>query len=264
MAMKSIVCSIIILLAIGQVGEVKAQIPIKIDQKTPYYIDVTNVEKSSVFDIQEGALSIQYHDRIGQTKQIPLTIYSWKLETIGSFNLDKTFGINNYTIDLNQKLSGLEDNTIYFCILLDEQGNKHEWSFRNIPTVKSEDLNVDIIINPKRLTCSEGSGNLVEFYGKISEGKPPYSIRWYVMNEGKSDFLYQPKEDIINSSGKTAVIQVDKTPAYYVVMDVTDACGTNTKKMVYLNCRKDKKKISTIFVEPKQRSRHPKSISPSR
>jgi len=228
-----------------------AQVPaIDVTPKTPYYLDVNQLQKSDIRQIQYGLLNLQYDDKYGSWKSIPLQIFNWKMESVGVFNLDKSFGLNHYTINLTEKISGLETNRVYFCLMADEGGNRHEWGFKDITPVKSEEFTVDIIANPLQLSCASQEGNRVEFYGEIHKGKGPYSVRWFVMNEGQSDFLYQPKEDRSVEQGKTSVIQVDKAPAYYVVLDVTDACGTNARKMVFLQCDEEKKKINTIFVEP--------------
>ncbi len=231
-----------------------AQLPVEIDPKpkTPYYIDVMTVEKAQITEIQEGVLHIQYTDKVGQWKQIPLQIFNWKLELVGSFYLDKAFGLNHYAVDLSEKLATIEMGKTYSCVMIDESGNRYTWNVRPVEAVKSEDLTVNILINPLHLACAEEYGNLVEFYGDIQFGRAPYSVRWYVMNVGKTDFLYQPREDLVSSPGNTAIIQVNKMPAYYVMIDVTDACGTNSKKMVFLDCQQNKKKINTIFVDPTQ------------
>jgi hypothetical protein len=231
-----------------------SQLPVEIDPKpkTAYYIDVMKAEKEQIFEIQEGLLHIQYTDKVGQWKQIGLQIFNWKLELVGSFTLDKSFGLNNYAIDLSKKLATIEMGKVYSCSLTDESGNRYAWNVRPIEPVKSKDLAVNIIIKPRHLSCSDESGNLVEFHGDIKLGKAPYNVKWYVMNSGKTDFLYQPREDIVSLAGNTAIIQVDKSPAYYVMMDVTDACGTNAIKMVFLDCQVNKKKINTIFVDPTQ------------
>jgi len=217
--------------------------------KAPYYLEVNQLQKSDIRQIQNGLLHLQYDDKYGAWKSIPLEIFNWKMELVGQFNLDKTFGLNHYTINLAEKIAGLEKNRVYFCLMLDESGNRHEWGFQDI-TIKSEEITVDIIANPLQLSCETLEGNRVEFYGEIRKGRGPYTVRWFVMNEGQSDFLYQPKEDRFVDQGKTSVIQVDKAPAYYVVLDVTDACGSSARKMLFLQCSDEKKKINTIFVEP--------------
>lgn len=226
------------------------QIPIEINKKAAHYIDIARADRSIVHEIQEGILSLQYNDRIGYWKDIPLKIYNGKLELVGNFTLDKSLGVNNYIIDLKKRLSTLETGKVYFCVLQNENGDKHELVFKEVPPVRSKDMDINILINPIQVSCRGTDESMVEFYGDIRNGKAPYSIRWYVMNSGKTDFLYQPKEENVTRPGKTSVLQVDKAPAYYVMIDVTDACGTNSRKMVFLDCRKGRKKINTIFVQP--------------
>lgn len=232
----------------------------ELSDKIPYYIDVNNANRYEAYDIQEGMLSLQYHDAFGQWSKIPLRIYNWKHELIANFELDKAFGLNNYSIDLKEKCSGLEIDKVYYCEIQDESGKKHKWSFKNMEAFK-RDLSVNIIINPLHLSCDDPYGTLVEFYGQVQNGMPPFIVNWYVVNQGKTDFLYQPREEKVMKQGNTAAIQVDKSPAYHVVMDVTDACGANSKKMVLVECKGDKKRINTVFVEPVKLS--PKSPGPS-
>lgn len=226
------------------------QVPVEISKKAAHYIDIAKADRSIVYEIQEGILSLQYNDRIGYWKDIPLKIYNGKQELVGNFTLDKSFGLNNYIIDLNKRVASLETGEVYFCVLQNENGEKHELIFKEVAPVRSKDMDITILVNPVQLSCWDAGESMVEFYGDIRNGKAPYSIRWYVMNSGKTDFLYQPKEENVAQPGKTSVLQVDKAPAYYVMIDVTDACGTNSRKMVFLDCGKKRKKINTIFVEP--------------
>jgi hypothetical protein len=94
------------------------------------------------------------------------------------------------------------------------------------------------------------SGNQVEFYSEIGNGKAPYVLQWYVMNNNKSEFLYQPKEEIVQHSSETSIIQVEQQPDYYVMLFVKDACGNIQQKMVHLICEEGKKVINSLFVEP--------------
>jgi hypothetical protein len=226
-----------------------AQAPLEIDLKTPYYIDVNNVSQANVYEIQEGLLSLQYHDKIGWKKEIEVTVFNERSELVATYALDKNFGLNHFIIDLKKSLGEIPNNKNYHCQLLDESGNKYQWTFKQIEPVKS-DLTVNIFVNPRRMKCTGYNANLVEFSGDIKKGNAPYTVRWYVMNLGKTDFLYQPKELIVEASGTTSAIQVDQNPAYYVMIDVTDACGTNAKKMVLMDCKNRRKKINSIFVEP--------------
>ncbi len=227
-----------------------AQLPIEINPKVPYYIDVNQSDKSDVYAVHDNYLSLEYNDKFGLQKQIDLKLYNWKLELVGLFKLDKIFGLNNYNINL-KNMAPLEKGFNYLCVLKDESGNDYQWYIKQEAEKKGE-ISADIFVNPLSLECDEEAGNVVEYYGQISNGRGPYTIRWYIMNDTKTDFLYQPREDKLEDPGKTSMVEVDKAPDYYVMMDVTDACGANAKKMVFIRCQEKKKIINTIFVEPLQ------------
>lgn len=221
---------------------------IDLKRKTSHYIDVNKVEKTDVFEIVDGVLSLQYQDNFGQKKDFELTIYTWQMKPSAIFTLDKSFGLNNYNIDLNKSIA-MDADINYLCQLKNENGDLYEWYIR-ASGKKLPELTVSIIVNPLQLNCKGIDGNLVEFFGLVSDGRPPFTVRWFVMNAAKSDFLYQPKEELIKESGKTPVIQVDKAPSYYVVFDVTDACGSTGRKMVFMQCDDAKKGVNTLFIEP--------------
>lgn len=241
-------CIITLAIMIGTSLIVSAQTDIVINTKPLYYIDVNRPVKSTVHEILDGKLNIQYEDKIGHWKEIELKIFNWKSEVVGVFELNKELGLNNYTINLNAGYS-FENDMIYRAEFRDEQNVKHEWHFK-LTVPKPKEIAANIFVNPIKLNCKRfGRENQVEFYGTVANGKSPYNIRWFVMNEAKSDFLFQPKEETIND-GRTSVLQVDKSPAYFVVLDVTDACGANARKMVLMGCDNRKKSRSTIMIEP--------------
>ncbi len=252
MAMKTILITISIIACsfTGMHADGQTLPPVEINTQTPYYININSTKKSDVYDIRGGILHIQYNDRYGKEKDITLSIRNWKLETVGSFILDKGLGLNQYTIDLRSRIADFETGVSYLCTMSDEASNKYEWAFRDTPTPVNKDFTVDIVVNPIQVSCSGLESNNVEFYGSIQKGKALYAIRWYVLNDNRTDFLYQPREENIEADGKTSVLLVDKTPAYYVVLDVTDACGMNARKVVLMQCRENKKKVNTIFVDP--------------
>lgn len=246
LSLKWCACKILFFIACLSVS---AQVPVELNLKTPYYIAINQSHISQVYEIQDGLLNLQYMDQSGEGKEILLEIHNWKFEPIGRFTLDKTFGLNHYTIDLAKRIGDLDFDRTYFCSLKDESGNRYEWGIRLIAPVKSN-LEIDIFVNPVQVSCTDYSNNLIGFYGDIRKGKAPYSIRWYVLNNTRTDFLFQPKEEQIADAGKTSTIEVDKAPAYYVLLDVTDACGTNTRKMLLVECTSNEKKVNTVFIEP--------------
>jgi len=244
----------LVILSAGFSGlQAQTQVP-PISTKVPYYINANTASKSEVYDIQDGLLHIQYEDKHGAWKEFRVEVLNWEYQSVGTFVMDKTFGLNHYTVDLQTRLPGLETNKPYFCIFSDEGGIRHEWMFRNIPPVKNNDMTADILVNPIRVKCARPTGNLAEFYSDVRHGTAPYTIRWYVMDPGMNRFLYQPREEQVPLQGKGSMIQVDRAPGYYVIMDVTDACGSQARKMISLNCEELKKKTNTIFVAPFERN----------
>ncbi len=223
--------------------------PTKVGVKVPYYLDITSSNKGIVHTIHDALLNIQYTDAYGQKNECVLKIYNWKREEVAVYSLYKEFGLNSFNIDLGSVFVSWKEGEIYACEMTDESGHLYELLLRKqlITTVAPT---VDILVNPIRMECKALTGNLVEFYGQISGGKTPYQVNWYVLNQAQSDFLYQPREEIIAEPGKTMVIYVNKNPDYYVLVHVKDACGNEQKQMVHVLCSDKKKKINTLFVEP--------------
>jgi hypothetical protein len=216
--------------------------------KTPYYISMNSADGSRVHVISDEVLSLQYHDYYGRFKEIPLKIYDSKRSLVATLRLDKVSGLNSFVINLKDIYSGWEMDKIYMCELKDEKGKRYELPFRlTLPPAKQDPL-VDIIVNPIQMECN-GLQSVVEFFGDVRGGKAPYQLSWYILNESRSDFLYQPRQETIESPGKTMAVTVDKNPEYYVALYVTDACGNTGEKVVNLVCEDKKKKINTIFVE---------------
>lgn len=227
------------------------QTNLKLQTKIPYYINVNNASGESVYDIQEGYLSLEYMDNVGITNEMELTIYNWKSEALGSFKLDKVSGLNHYSFEFTDIGIQPEVGSIYRCVIIDENKNKYEWSVRNNKRPEDNKPAPLITVNPISMNCEDPQGgSIIQFYGSISGGKGPYVLNWYVINEGKTDFLYQPKEENVQQAGIISSIMVDKNPAYYVMVLVTDACGNVGKQMVFISCQESDKKINTIFVEP--------------
>ncbi len=219
--------------------------------QNPYYIDMNRSAGSKVFEIQNGLLSLQYQDKHGKTADIPLTIYNWKRELIARYNLIKTFGLNYFNINLGDDLS-LELGKLYSCRIADEAGKVYEIYFRPVTGVETESLIVSIQANPLNLKCDDPGSNSVEFYGNIKLGKAPYKVSWFVVDDSRSNLVYQPRTETISRPGYTTMITVDHNPDYYVLLLVRDACGAEGRQMVHLICSEKKRNVNTIFVEPIQ------------
>lgn len=237
-------CCGILLSANAQIRDDKAS-------RNPYYIDFNNSAQSNVFEIQDGLLSIQYNDKYGHSQDLILKIYDWKRKVIAQYNVRKTFGMNYFNINISDDVK-LEDNRVYSCVALNEARQKFEIFFKPIPPLEKEGPVINILVNPISFKCEDPNGNTVEFYGDIKEGKAPYTVNWYVMNNTRTDFIYQPRTESIARPGYTTIIRVDKNPDYYVMLLVKDACGMESRQMVHLMCGNKNKKVNTVFVEPLQ------------
>lgn len=243
------VFSLIAILLLATSGTTWAQEKSNLGIKTLYYLDMNKASKETVHTIHDELLAIQYYDSYGQEKELPLKIYNWKREQVATYSLSKEFGLNNFSISLGAAYNAWQEGELYTCEMADESGHRYELILRKL-TLKNEPPKVNLLVNPVHLQCKEVAGNLVEFYGEISGGKTPYQVSWYVLNNERTDFLYQPREEVITVPGNTMVIRVDKNPDYYVMLHVRDACGNEQKQMVHLVCQGKKKKINTLFVEP--------------
>jgi hypothetical protein len=250
--------SLIFLFAILNLGASTMAQDIK---KTPYYISLNSADGHRIHEISDETLSLQYHDQFGKWKAVPLKIYDWRRQLVTTLNIDKMYGLNSFVIDLKSIHSGWELNKIYMCELTDESGRKYELPIKLVPPPDKKDLAVEILVNPIELECDGLSASVVEFYGQIKGGKGPYVVSWYVLNSSRSDFLYQPREETLASSGKTMSVTVDKSPDYYVVLYVKDACGSEEQQIVNMVCEESRKKINTIFVQESGTGfPHPKKI----
>jgi hypothetical protein len=242
----SLLCNALILLSLQS----KAQETASIKKTEPYYIDVNKAEKGLIYEVQPDALCLQYYDAYGKADAVLLNIYDWKKTLVTKLSLDKTYGLNHFTIKLNEISQALKIGDNYTCQLVNEQGKKYEVNLKLISPPTKPIPEVDIFVNPLQLDCKGTNGSLVEFYGQISGGKAPYSTDWFVLNSGMNDFLYQPRSEEIAKAGNSMVIDVDKTPDYYVLFRVKDACGGVKQKMVHIVCEQEQNKINTVFVEP--------------
>jgi hypothetical protein len=214
-----------------------------------YFIDINNGNNGVVYDIASASLNLQYYDKVGKENTLPLTVFNWESDEIASFIITKSFGQNHFRINLGETFSSWKTGDVYRCELRDENGQKYRILLKKTE-MKTQDLDVDLKMNPIRLDCENLSGNLVEFFATIQGGKPPYIANWFIMDESKNNLLYQPGKQEISSQGKSGTVRVESNPNYYVMILVTDACGNEKKEMIYLVCEKKKKKINTLFVEP--------------
>jgi len=223
-----------------------------VTKKRSYFIDVNKAAvQHSVNEVQLGELSLQYNDAYGINAEIPFIIYNWKRQVVASISLAKTFGLNHFNILLTDVYTSWEIGKQYTCELKDEQGKKYDFQIKPVAPPDKVDPVIDIFVDPVSLECNNPLGaHIVKFYGQIDGGKSPYNIDWYVLNNSRTDFLFQPTAEQIARPGKASVITVDQAPDYYVLFKVRDACGSIQQKMVHMTCAGGKKKINSVFVEP--------------
>lgn len=217
--------------------------------QTPLYLDLGNANKKIVHDITNGVLSLEYNDVYGRKDALALKIYNWKRTIVANVSLSKTRGINRYSFNLETLLQNPEKNYVYYCEAVDENGGQHVLPIRLVDPPEAVAITASVFVAPTVLSCDVSESSLVEFYGSVTGGKAPYTVNWYVLNTTRTDFLYQPREQKINQAGTTASVQLDANPDYYVLMDVTDACGAQQQQVVQVVCERGKKKINTVFFE---------------
>lgn len=218
------------------------------DGKSYFYLDLNNADKTKIVTVTSDHLSLQYYDVYGKNQNLPLKIYNWKKEVVADLLLQKTMGLNYFNIDL-ATIPDVTDGKVRSCLVIDEGGTVHELVFR-YQAPEKKDLSVAIFVNPKLIHCDDPLlGNYVEFYGSVSNGNAPYTVDWYVMNATRTDYLYQPKTQTMDRPGSSAVIAVDISPDYYVIMVVHDACGNEQYQVSQITCKQGKKKINTVFFE---------------
>jgi hypothetical protein len=218
-------------------------------EKIPYYVSLNNASEAVTHEVADRLLHLEYRDAYGSAEEFLFRIYDWKRAVVATLNLDKSFGLNNYTIRLDNVYDGWELNKVYTGEFKNEDGTLYKLPIKLVPPPEKPDPIVNIVVNPLQVGCQDLSGTLVEFYGDITGGKAPYTVSWYVLNSARTDFLYQPRKEKIPLPGKTSMIRIDRNPEYYVVLYVRDACGNEQKKIVNMACGNDQKKINTVFVE---------------
>jgi hypothetical protein len=242
---RSQLCLVLMLCGIGTIQHALAQT----DDKTLYYVNLNNVREGSIHQVSDFKLNIEYHDVYGTAKEFLFKIYDQQRIVVATLRMDKTAGLNHYSVQLDDVYKGWQQDHVYIGEMKDEDDNLHVLPIRIVAPPELPDPVVNIIANPLKIGCDDLTQSLMEFYGEIKGGRAPYKVNWYVLNKTRTDFLYQPKEELIELAGKTSKIMVDRNPEYNVVLYVKDACGKEDKQILNLDCGKDKEKINTVFVE---------------
>lgn len=215
----------------------------------PAYISFNTPLPTSVEDVAGEFLHISYLDRIGKSEEITLVLENVDRSFVRELRLIKQFGQNYFDINLKDHGLQLSVETSYFCFLTNENGETRKRTIRYLAKIR-KDIVATIIVSPKYLSCGDPTGaNLVEFYGQVDGGQAPYRVNWYVLNARRSDFLYEPANLMVPTASEVSSIQVDKSPEYYVLLHVTDACGNEQIATVQVICDDNEGKVNTLFLE---------------
>jgi hypothetical protein len=213
------------------------------------YIDLNSFSNSRIHDIRDFTLNIQYNDVYGASADLKFSIFDAGRRVVARVVTDKSFGVNNYSLKLDELFNGWEMDAVYLLEFRNENNTLFQLPFRIAKPLENPDPLASIMINPLAIGCKDLKQSTVEFYGVINGGSAPYAIHWYVLNAAKSDFLFQPREEMLQVEGKTSLITVDQNPEYTVALYVKDACGKEAKQLVTISCADSKKKINSLFLE---------------
>lgn len=228
------------------------------DERRNPYIDINNAG-TSMYEFVGNVISLQFYDAYGVREELPIVVSSSGSGVRKTLRLFKEHGVNHFGIDLSKHFS-FHVNDIFSFAMEDDKGEVYRWYARSVEAPKTN-LNAEILVNVKSVQCGQELGNLVEFYGEIAGGSPPYEVNWYVVDEARTQFLYQPRTVSVPGSDVTPVLIVDKKPVYMVLMTVIDRCGTFARKMIIMRCEDPGKNASTIFIEPRDLTTPPTKIS---
>jgi hypothetical protein len=238
----------IVLIQLGFVLGCIAQ-PSANNEKPVYYHNI-NLNSSQAGLIFEPKLNIQYYDSYGEKESLSLKVYNTRREPVGEYSVHKDFGANYYTIQIESIFASWPVDEMYSIELTNEVNAVNVLLLKKIAPPKVEGPQVNILVNPIRMKCEKSEPGTVEFYGQISGGKTPYTTNWYILNQSRTNLMYQPRQDVIVRPGNTPVVTVDATPEYVVVLNVVDACGNEATQQVVVTCDTKEKKINTLFIEP--------------
>lgn len=214
-----------------------------------FHVNVNKLNENKVVQLPLIPLCIEYDDKYGKASQLSMKLFNWKHELIKSEVLDKSYGKNDYIVNL-EEYGISEDGELYHLVFENELRKKYALSFRiPLPPDKPDPL-VNIFVNPVLLECASSEGNLVEFYGSIEGGKAPYDIRWILLESNNEALLYRPEENKVEKAGYTPTIQIDKSPGYIVMLEVRDSCGKEGKQIVNVKCDERLEKYNSVFIQP--------------
>ena len=213
-----------------------------------YYLNINDLEPGYIYRVNTAKFGFEFNDKIAQAPDMTMRIMDHQHRVVSSSRLDKNLGLNHYALDTDLFLpEAMIDSMFYF-----------EFAFENrkkisVPVMRVQPenfpLSVSIMVVPVENGCENLTTGLTEFYSQINGGRAPYQVNWYVLNEAKTDFLFQPREEHLTAAEQRSKVIVEYNPAFSVALYIKDACGKEDKQIVTLTCDQEKQSINTIFFE---------------
>jgi hypothetical protein len=223
---------------------------------TCYYLSLKSNENRMMTKIPDYRLCLEYQSNNPKQKYLDLYFYDWKQQEVGTHQEVIAYGINSFSLDL-LTIGVSEPEDIYILKYSDGYGNLQTLPFKIIPS-EQKAPEVEIQIQPVSMPCKEPTGHLVELYGRIYGGKPPYTVDWQVLAEDGQTPLYQPRREYLEKAGFTPMVNVEAAPVYYVSFSVKDACGETNEQIVSISCEEELQKNHSVFIKNIQEKVLPK------
>jgi hypothetical protein len=104
------------------------------ETEAAFYLNLNQGAATTIHDLPEGALNIQYEDRLGSKPDLPLTVYNWKREAVAVYSLSKTYGSNYFRINLGDVFTSWKTGEIYTVEARDEAGPSYGFREGKPPT----------------------------------------------------------------------------------------------------------------------------------
>lgn len=208
-----------------------------LDKKRHYQPLTLKLDKKR-FKTNGSFLSFSHVEKYGQKQQqLEAYIYNWRKVAVVKLLLDTHEGKNWYSIDLSKACTNLNFDATYMLELKDGDQRTHYLRFQYAAPIP---LEVALSADAKFLNCEGSAGNEVEFTSTIQGGISPYTIYWKLSAHQQGQNPIQTQENTIQPAGALSVSESQlisyQQPAYYVIMDVKDACGQQLRKTIHVTC----------------------------
>lgn len=221
-----------------------------------YFLPLNKIEDDKLSRIPNYSLCLEYQSDNPKQKLLDIAFYNWKQQKVGEHQVLVAFGNNSFSLDL-LSVGVSEPENLFTMKFRDGHDNVKTLPFKVTP-IDHKSPEVEIQIQPVSMPCDEPTGHLVEVYGRIYGGKPPYTVDWQVLAEDGQTHLYQPRREYLEKAGLTPMVNVEAAPIYYVSFEVKDACGETNEQIVSISCEGELKKNHTVLIKNIQEKIIPK------